>query len=288
VSKTVVLDAGHFGKRNQSPLVSGYYESERMWMLMRYLQTFLELKGIKVICTRAKQTDDLAVTQRGKLAKGSDLFISLHSNAADDSVTDRVVVYEKLNADTRAHSLAVSLAETVSGIINTKQAYAVKTRANSAGNEYYGVMRGAASTDCPYYYILEHSFHTNRDSALFLLEDENLLALAAAEANNISSFLESDTMTLVQRYQSAANVDGWKPELDVDGDIDEKTREAMSDAQKYNSKGERVKLLQELVGTKADGIFGNLTKSAVKTYQKKEGLKADGIAGLLTWSALLA
>lgn len=48
---------------------------------------------------------------------------------------------------------------------------------------------------------------------------------------------------------------------------------------KLGSKGEQVKILQEKLGIKVDGIFGKQTEGAVKEFQKNSGLVADGIVG---------
>lgn len=48
------------------------------------------------------------------------------------------------------------------------------------------------------------------------------------------------------------------------------------------SKGELVKDIQEVVGVKADGVFGPGTEAAVKKWQAANGLKADGIVGRVT------
>jgi hypothetical protein len=48
---------------------------------------------------------------------------------------------------------------------------------------------------------------------------------------------------------------------------------------KKGSKGENVKLVQEVVGAKPDGDFGPGTESKVKAWQKANGLKDDGIVG---------
>lgn len=48
---------------------------------------------------------------------------------------------------------------------------------------------------------------------------------------------------------------------------------------KMNSKGLDVKMLQEKLGLKVDGIFGKMTFEAVKKFQAEHGLKVDGIVG---------
>lgn len=55
---------------------------------------------------------------------------------------------------------------------------------------------------------------------------------------------------------------------------------------KKGNKGNEVKILQLIVGTTADGIFGSKTKSALKTWQSKNRLSADGIAGPKTWAKI--
>ena len=55
---------------------------------------------------------------------------------------------------------------------------------------------------------------------------------------------------------------------------------------KLGSRGNEVKVLQEKLNLKADGIFGPLTEEAVKDFQRSNGLKVDGIAGANTLSKL--
>ena len=55
---------------------------------------------------------------------------------------------------------------------------------------------------------------------------------------------------------------------------------------KLGSRGNDVKLLQEKLNLKTDGIFGPLTEEAVKDFQRSNGLKVDGIAGANTLSKL--
>lgn len=55
---------------------------------------------------------------------------------------------------------------------------------------------------------------------------------------------------------------------------------------KYGSKGPLVKELQTLLGIKADGDFGPITKRIVVAYQISKKLVGDGIVGDKTWASL--
>ena len=55
---------------------------------------------------------------------------------------------------------------------------------------------------------------------------------------------------------------------------------------KLGSRGNEVKVLQEKLNLKADGIFGLLTEEAVKDFQRSNGLEVDGIVGADTLSKL--
>lgn len=54
---------------------------------------------------------------------------------------------------------------------------------------------------------------------------------------------------------------------------------------KAGSKGADVIAWQQIIGVKADGIFGAGTTAATKTWQTKHGLTADGVVGPKSWSA---
>lgn len=196
MSRKICLDAGHYGRYNRSPVVPAYYESEMNWKLHLLLKKYLEEYGIEVITTRPEQGKDLALYQRGQRAKGCDLFISLHSNAAYDSdapeekkqvseKVDRVDIYAPLSG--KCHDLAKQLADRIAKVMSTSQGGYVRTRAGGNGQEYYGVLRGAASVGVPGL-LVEHSFHTNTRSATWLLNDSNLDKLARAEAEIIAEY----------------------------------------------------------------------------------------------------
>lgn len=54
---------------------------------------------------------------------------------------------------------------------------------------------------------------------------------------------------------------------------------------KKGSSGRAVKIWQVIVGTNADGSFGQKTLEATKVFQKNKSLLTDGIVGSKTWAA---
>ena len=83
----IMLDAGHYGLYNRSPVVPEYYESVQMWKLKDYLkEELLKYQDFVVGETREKQEADLEVTRRGRKAEGYDLLLSLHSNAVTANI----------------------------------------------------------------------------------------------------------------------------------------------------------------------------------------------------------
>ena len=203
----VCLDAGHYGNYNAGA-VNGYYESVRMWKLTELLAKELTARGITVIKTRSNQATDLALTSRGRKAKGCDLFLSMHSNAAGAESVDYPVAYVPLNGTGTA--IGQKLADIVADVMGTVQKGRTATRKGSGGADYYGVIRGAVAVGVPGV-ILEHSFHTNHKAAAWLMSDANLAKLAKAEADCIAAWLEgtakpaAQTLQVAQRKSAAYN-----------------------------------------------------------------------------------
>lgn len=276
----VCLDAGHYGKYNRSPVVPDYYESDMNWKLQNLLKAELEKYGIQVNTTRADKAKDLALESRGKASNGCDLFISLHSNAANAEATKYVVAMYQVDdncgeMDEQSKAFAAMLAKTVGTVMGLPyQTWTTKSSSDRDGNgykdDYYGVLRGAHTVHTPGV-IIEHGFHTNTATAKWLLVDANLQKLAEAEAKTIAEWFD------VKKEEKAITFTLTLKELS------------------QGDEGEQVKALQQLLmanGIKlpkygADGDFGAETKAGVIEYQRKANLAADGIAGPNTWKKLL-
>lgn len=180
----VCIDAGHYGKYNQSPANPAYWESEFNWKFHLLLEAELESHGIETITTRTEQGKDLDLMKRGQIAKDCDLFLSIHSNACGTESVDYPLACCTVNgtADVLGHELA----EIVGSVMQTSGKPRITKKKQSDGRDWYGVLRGAASVGVPGI-LLEHSFHTNRRATEWLMNDENLRRMAAAEAEVIAA-----------------------------------------------------------------------------------------------------
>lgn len=188
----IMIDPGHMYGYNKA--TSGYAEGTRMWDLGQLLIPKLRAYGFTVGCTRTdtysypgKPGDD-NITQRGRMAAGYDLMLSLHTNACGtESVKRPVVIYP---VSGRSKGLADLLAKALHEMLGNTDSPSYQTfcKWNSAGNaDYYGVIRGAASVGVPCL-IVEHMFHTNPECALWMMSEYNLNRMAQVVADTVAEY----------------------------------------------------------------------------------------------------
>lgn len=306
----VCLDAGHYGKYNRSKVIPEYYESDMNWKLHLLLKEELEKYGIEVIQTRQDQAKDLELTKRGKMSKGCNLFLSLHSNAASTTVPNWVTALHQVDdncgeMDERSAEIGRLLAEAVAAIMGvTAKTSAKKSSSDRDGNghkdDYYGVLRGAHTVGTPGV-ILEHGFHTNPDQARWLLDDNNLKKLAVAEAQVIAQWCgvggqdktPEESYSLKQFVMDVQKACG----AGIDGIAGPETlSKTVTISDVFNPKHPVIEPVQKRLNTlgynevgKADGIAGPKFKSALAHFQQDNGCTPTGLAEEWgkTWQKLL-
>lgn len=317
----VCLDAGHYGRYNQSPVVPEYYESEMNRKLQQFLKEKLEGYGIQVRLIRQDPEADLNEYLRGTVSAGADLLLSIHSNAAERESADHPVVYVPL--DGSGTELGKLLGACIRDVMDTDEPERVETRAGANG-DYYGVIRGAAAVGTTAL-ILEHSFHTNPRAARWLLSEENLTRMAQAEAKVLAQWfgLEKEN-TVADWYRIRKNWQDAKSQtaayrslegaiaacpvgysvFDGQGNAVYTNYPGHATAKEYSLKlppvgmgatSSLVKAVQLLLigrgfdcgSAGADGIFGEQTKAAVIAWQKNCGLPQSGVVDSMTMTCLL-
>jgi len=187
----ICLDAGHIGMYNQSTTVRAYYESVFTWKFHLLMRDELESRGFRVVLTRKSMYEPMDVDTRGTKAVGCDLFISIHSDAANDRSADFPTAYCAI--DGSCDDIGMLLAQTIQRTIGTRQAARLEHRYYPGTNnlDYWGTVRNSVAVGCPGI-LLEHSFHTNYRTATWLLQDSNLAKLAAAESDTLEEFYLTD------------------------------------------------------------------------------------------------
>ena len=228
----ICLDAGHYGKSNRSPVVPAYYESEFNWKLHLKLKAALEAYGIQVITTRSDKDKDMGLKDRGRASKGCNLFLSIHSNAADRESADYPLAVVPVNGS--GDAIGKKLAECIRNAMGTTEPADMWSKKTDSGNDWYGVINGATQVGVPGI-ILEHSFYTNKRMAEWMLVDANLDKLAKAEAETIAAYYGVKkpvktvyTLTAVCTLEDKAKVDSWCKDLAANGwqvSVSEKTVE---------------------------------------------------------------
>lgn len=183
----ICIDAGHYGKYNQSPVNKAYWESDFAWKFHLLLKEELEKYGVTVVTTRPTQAKDLGLVARGRAAKGCDLFLSIHSNACGVESADHPLACVCVSG--QCDVLGDRLAKTCAKVMVTSNPARIWKRKGNGGDDYYGVLRGAASVGVPGV-LLEHSFHTNTRATNWLLNADNLRKLAEAEAHTIADYYD--------------------------------------------------------------------------------------------------
>lgn len=211
----ICLDAGHNAGYNPSPADSRYQEGTRMFTLQKFLKRALEAYGVEIICTRQTVEDNPNLYERGSMAKGCDLLLSLHTNAVGNYSCDSVDYVRVYYPVSRRHeALAQALSEVIADVMLTRQQPQFVVRYNSAGDaDYYGVIRHAVNAGSVGL-LLEQSFHTNLRSTQWLLSDENLDRLAQAEAAVIAEYFGLEELEM--RYELLRDIksDFYRPTIE--------------------------------------------------------------------------
>lgn len=196
----ILIDPGHYTNYNRSPIVKEYYEGNQMWKLSQYLIPALKAYGFEVGCTKTSLANypkdgsgQDAVVTRGRMGKGYDFALSLHTNAADSSAVDRAVALVFVDDDCGeiddiSYKLGQKIGAAVKNTMGLSSLQIVQQKSSNdrdgdgkRNDDYYGFLYGAHQAGTAAV-LMEHGFHTHAATARWLLSDANLKKLAEAEA----------------------------------------------------------------------------------------------------------
>lgn len=177
----LVLDPGHGGgaAHNRGGLL--FNEGDQNYKFALEIQKAAsKYKNVTTHITRKNINDDPSLKARSEAGNGSDLYLSVHSNASSSSSTRGVEVYGSV--DNKSEALGKDLANTISNKLSTPNrglryrdydSGRITRTKPSSGKDYYGVLRGNGSNEK---YIVETVFHTNFEDSKVYLENQKALA----------------------------------------------------------------------------------------------------------------
>ncbi|WP_300409635.1 cell wall-binding repeat-containing protein [Lagierella sp.] len=185
----IMLDPGHgAGSAHNRGYVGPRWnnEGDGNYHFSLLLAKELRKYGIEVNTTRSSIWKDPGLATRGKLGASHNLFISLHTNAANSKASG-VEIYE--DVDRRATTLANQLTRTISSTLGIGNRgvkyryYGDNTDGVDPKSNFYGVLRNNKASAGM---LIEHCFHDNMDDVLKY--EKNAEILAANMAKTIARY----------------------------------------------------------------------------------------------------
>lgn len=198
-NKVVVIDAGHGGD-NLGAEVSGIVEKEITLEVAKAMYDRLTLfEGVDVYMTRSDD-EKLSLKQRAQIAKDyhADYLIALHFNASVDHSlygTECWVPYNDFYEE--MYTLASYYIEEMTGIGLFNRG--IKTRLNSDGDNYYGIIRESEHRDVPCL-LVEHCHLDNKNDEGYYENSEKLAKLGKLDADAIAKYLGLSSKVLGVDY----------------------------------------------------------------------------------------
>lgn len=184
----IMLDPGHgAGKTHNRGSVIGN-EGDNNYHFSVVLKNELEKKGFIVGMTRSSINGNPSLQQRGQMAKGYDLFLSLHSNANNNKNVRGTEIFPDTNPVKNWHKLAGNLGSAIAKACNTNNRGVIywglnsgyqKTSKPPKSSNYFGVLRYNLATS--YAMLVEHVYHTNYTDCKAYVEDRQKIAVAMAD-----------------------------------------------------------------------------------------------------------
>ncbi len=259
----IAVYAGHGGDF-AGAAYNNYLEKDVNLAVSNALTAILRAEGYEVINNRTTDVNRSIVNDaRMANEQGVDAVVELHMNANEGEPFTGTEAYYSVFDNGPGRRLAQAIVDNIAslGFVNR----GVKTRTNSAGQDYFGIIR---LTNAPAV-LVEMAFLNNPSD----MERFDVDEVARAIANGIQEVIPPTT-------SPSAGLPYRMP----------------TELLRFGSRGEGVKWLQWYLNrlgyldtpSEIDGIFGSRTQAAVESFQRDIGLRVDGLVGPVTRAALIA
>jgi len=166
------LDAGHGGNDRANKGISGeYIEADGNLEFVLYMkERFDKVKDLFDITLTRSADKSMSLTSRGKMAKGKDFFISIHSDAYNSKAFG-VKIFDSV--DLKNEEFAKKVANAYAKVIGSVSRGCYERESNKyVGEDYYTVIDSAQDIGCPNVLLLERDFHSNPEIEKKLLDSD--------------------------------------------------------------------------------------------------------------------
>lgn len=167
LGRRIAISAGHYGKRNQSPCNSTYFESEFVLRAALELEEMLISDGAIVHLPR-RDASPLTLTERSSRIDrfGADITIDLHTDAAGTGCNTQARGVHAIHQISRPNDKLASLLvdEVAKSLDLPARARKIWTREGQPGFDWYHMLRVPHGHNV----IIEAGFHTSRDDIAML------------------------------------------------------------------------------------------------------------------------
>lgn len=198
----IMLDAGHGWGYNKGS-VEGYYEGIAMYWYAHILRNELVKYGFDVGLTRTDldseeayvkrnnltSTNGISLEERGNMAAGYDLLLSLHTNALSWTTPNYQTargteIFDSVTSPRK--DLATDLCQMISDHFgHNNRGVKYKFLDDGSGRNWYGVLRNSKATHSM---LVEHGFHTNKEDTTLLMDREFKIEMAEKTAALLADY----------------------------------------------------------------------------------------------------
>lgn len=215
----IVIDPGHGGSQKGAEYNGLEEKNINMTVSLAMAEELEKYEGVQVYLTHTSPEDEMSIKERAEFAKevDADYFFCIHFNASGNhnfyGAEAWVTSYGRYYSEMKAFSEIVLQEFEEIGVYNR----GVKTKLETDGTDYYGVLRRNAEFDIPSV-IIEHC-HMDHDEDLgFIDEEADLVNFGKLDATSVAKFLNLKSSELGVDYTGYEVVIGDEPAEKIQND----------------------------------------------------------------------
>ncbi|MCM1466553.1 MAG: N-acetylmuramoyl-L-alanine amidase [Alistipes sp.] len=215
----IVIDPGHGASQIGAEYNGRQEKNINMTVSAAMAEELEKYEGVRVYLTHTSAKDEMSIRERTEFAKDvdADYFFCIHFNASGNhnfyGAEAWVTSYGRYYAEMKAFSEIVLQEFEEIGVYNR----GVKTKLETDGTDYYGVLRRNAEADIPAV-IIEHCHMDHDEDTQFIDEEADLINFGKMDATAVAKFLKLKSSELGVDYTNYNVVIGEEPEGKIQND----------------------------------------------------------------------